>query len=248
MTKQDDVPWVFVSHASADLPKVREVRNFMEERGAGPLLFHLRSLTSPEKFWPLIKQEIEARNFFLLCDSEAARASRWVQREREAVAKIGRTRPIRVGRVSLDADEIDFPSIARYLLNLSVYVVHPSSCSFAAIDNVLRKFGYSPLGGIGLSGESIRNLSASTQASEDIFGMMEYGARRGWLLVVMTKEMAEAPYFLELLPLDVAHHRVMFVLTEPYSLPQIDSHRVVDGTNSLQRALVIAAQRMLTAE
>jgi hypothetical protein len=57
----DNSPWVFVSHSSADLRKVRQVRNFMEDRDAAPILFHLRALTDPERFWPLIELEISAR-------------------------------------------------------------------------------------------------------------------------------------------------------------------------------------------
>src|SRR5580700_1509292 len=97
--------WVFVSHASADLVKVRKIRNFMEDRGGSPILFYLRALIRPEQFWPLIEQEIAARNFFLFCDSEAARASEWVGRERRAVAAIAQEHPIRVGRISLDSPE-----------------------------------------------------------------------------------------------------------------------------------------------
>src|SRR5262245_21003171 len=47
-----DRAWIFVSHASADLANVRKVRNYLEEKGAAPLLFHLRALTNPTEFWP----------------------------------------------------------------------------------------------------------------------------------------------------------------------------------------------------
>jgi hypothetical protein len=33
--------WIFVSHASADLKMVRQARNYLEDKGAAPLLFHL---------------------------------------------------------------------------------------------------------------------------------------------------------------------------------------------------------------
>jgi len=74
--------WVFVSHSSLDIAKVLEVRNYLEECSAAPLLFHLVSIKKPEEFWPLIKKEIAARNFFLLCDSKNARRFEWVARER----------------------------------------------------------------------------------------------------------------------------------------------------------------------
>src|ERR1044072_5280946 len=150
---KDSTPWVFVSHSSADLIKVRQVRNFMEERNAGPILFHLRALSDPESFWPLIEQEISARNFFLLCDSEAARASPWVQREWETVRKIANERAIRVGRIDLDQDQPDFDRLgridlvqdqpdfdrlARFLLNIHVFVVGDHTGVF----EVLESFGY----------------------------------------------------------------------------------------------------------
>ena len=82
--------WVFVSHSSKDLARVRQVRNYLERKGASPILFHLRALQDPEDFWPLIKKEIAARNFFLYCESPAAAASEWVQREREVVEAVRR--------------------------------------------------------------------------------------------------------------------------------------------------------------
>jgi hypothetical protein len=79
----------------ADLDRVRLVRNHLESEGAAPLLFHLVSLKEPREFWPLICREIAERNFFLYCDSLAARASTWVQDELDEVARVAKTRPIR---------------------------------------------------------------------------------------------------------------------------------------------------------
>lgn len=58
----DTTAWIFISHSSVDLPMVRQVRNYLEGRGAAPLLFHLLSLKHSEEFWPLIEREISARN------------------------------------------------------------------------------------------------------------------------------------------------------------------------------------------
>jgi hypothetical protein len=103
--------WIFVCHASADLANVRRVRNYLESKDASPLLFHLKALTDPVEFWPLIEREIQARNFFLYCDSPAAQASHWVKREREAVEAARRERPIRIGKVRVDEPEIDANSM-----------------------------------------------------------------------------------------------------------------------------------------
>ena len=241
-----DQAWVFVSHASADLAKVRQVRNFMEEKGAGPILFHLKSLATPERFWPLIKAEIEARNFFLLCDSEAARASEWVQRERQAVEQVAQRRAIRVGRLSLDGGQIDFSGLERFLLNLQVYVVHPSGWDPSAAFETLERYGYGSLGAVGLSEQGLSHLGERSQMRDDLVDMMYHGAARGWLLVVLNKRMAESAHFWNALPASLPGARVMFVLLEKASLAANPPVDVIDATLPIVKALDLAAQRMLT--
>jgi|SRR6266850_1634693 len=77
--------WIFVSHSNHDIEKVRRVRNALEDRGHFPLLFFLRSVTDDSELDTLLKREIQARTFFLLCDSPNASASRWVQQEVEFI-------------------------------------------------------------------------------------------------------------------------------------------------------------------
>jgi hypothetical protein len=91
--------WIFVSHASDDLVQVRKVRNYLEEKGASQLLFHLLALKEPEEFWPIIAKEIEGRNFFLFCESEIARTREWVRREREAVDAVAKIKPVRIAAI-----------------------------------------------------------------------------------------------------------------------------------------------------
>ena len=57
------------------------MRNALEERGHFPLLFFLRCLTDESELESLLQREIEARDFFLLCNSENAAASRFVAEE-----------------------------------------------------------------------------------------------------------------------------------------------------------------------
>ena len=73
--------WIFLSHSSKDWNEVRRIRNFLEEKGHRPLVFFLKCLTDHSELDGLIKREIEARTWFLLCDSQNARESRWVQAE-----------------------------------------------------------------------------------------------------------------------------------------------------------------------
>ena len=241
--------WVFISHASADLAKVRKVRNFIEERGGGPILFHLRALTSPDRFWPLIEEEIAARNFFLLCDREAARASSWVQRERAAVDAISRQRPIRVGNVSLDCDEIDFAQIERFLLNLRFYLVHPALIPPDTVFDALAEFGYGAIGAVGFSSEGLQYIGQGGQANVDLIDMMNHGARLGWLMVIMDDDMANSEAFVRALPLAQGGNAVFVAADSTVCLDRFRGmHGVllVDGTDVLSDTIRMAAHRMLS--
>jgi hypothetical protein len=70
-----------MSHSTKDLEKVRRVRNAIESLEGEPIIFFLKCLSEHDEIDSLIKREIQARNFFLLCNSSNARASRWVQSE-----------------------------------------------------------------------------------------------------------------------------------------------------------------------
>lgn len=78
--------WIFISHSSKDFAKVRRVRNKLEETGHKPILFFLKCFDDDfEAAFRLIKQEIDARDWFMLCSSENAKKSKPVQREVEYI-------------------------------------------------------------------------------------------------------------------------------------------------------------------
>lgn len=77
--------WIFLSHSNRDYEKVRLVRNMLEEQSLRPLMFFLHCLNDNEEIDSLIKREIDCRTRFILCDSENARKSHWVQKEVEYI-------------------------------------------------------------------------------------------------------------------------------------------------------------------
>lgn len=77
--------WIFLSHSNRDYEKVRQVRNMLEEQSLRPLMFFLHCLNDNEEIDSLIKREIDCRTRFILCDSENARKSHWVQKEVEYI-------------------------------------------------------------------------------------------------------------------------------------------------------------------
>jgi hypothetical protein len=121
MARVSDRTWIFVSHASADLKAVRQVRNYLEEKDASPLLFHLLALEHEEEFWPVIEREIVARDFFLYCESEAAARSPWVERERAAVAKAQGRKTKRVSAIRVDDGELDLRALDAFIATTRVF-------------------------------------------------------------------------------------------------------------------------------
>lgn len=85
MNKIDKEIWVFLSHSNKDYDKVRVVRNLLEEQNFRPIMFFLCCLEDDEEINDLIKREIDSRTRFILCDSENARQSNWVQKELEYI-------------------------------------------------------------------------------------------------------------------------------------------------------------------
>lgn len=82
--------WIFISHSSADIEKIRIIRNEFEKYGQNPLAFHLKCLSADTtegaaEIDNLIKREIMAREWFVYCESENAKKSHYVQMERDFV-------------------------------------------------------------------------------------------------------------------------------------------------------------------
>lgn len=83
-TAQKEI-WIFLSHSNKDYEKVRQVRNMLEEQDLRPLMFFLHCLNDDDEIDELIKREIDCRTRFILCDSENAQSSKWVQKEVEYI-------------------------------------------------------------------------------------------------------------------------------------------------------------------
>ena len=83
--------YIFVSHSHRDLQIVRLIRNYLEnELDAEPILFFLKSKTDEDEIMQLIKDEIDARIWFIYCKSQNAENSKWVNSEREYVKETGK--------------------------------------------------------------------------------------------------------------------------------------------------------------
>jgi len=77
--------WIFLSHSHKDYDQVSRVRNHLEEQGHHPLMFFLKCLSDDDEIDGLIRREIEARSWFILCKSANSRNSTWVAAEFEII-------------------------------------------------------------------------------------------------------------------------------------------------------------------
>ena len=172
--------WIFVSHASSDLARVRAVRNYLESKGASPLLFHLLALDTPEKFWPIIESEIKARNFFLYCESAAASASEWVRRERTAVGEVAKSRAVRIGALRVDGPSLDLTALDDFLRATRVFP------SYARADAARVKPFLSALEEAGFSVFRDDDLTALEDWHNQLQGAMQEAARDGWVVIFVS--------------------------------------------------------------
>ncbi len=234
----DHHAWIFVSHASDDLQRVREVRNYLESKGASPLLFHLMALSDPEEFWPIIEREIAARNFFLYCQSAVAEEREWVRRERAAVDAASKKRPIRIDSVQVDAPELDLNKLDAFLAKTRVFP------SFSYPDREIVRPFLVTMARAGFQVFMLQDLASGTRWPDTIRSELEAAARNGWVVVFLSRAALQSgwvnaeinaglalgakfiPVIIEnvSLPPSLAHIQIFDATRDPATAP----HRLVD--------------------
>ena len=124
---KDNEIFVFLSHSHKDYEKVRVVRDLLENEGFRPLMFFLKCLEKEEYSEltkTLIKEEIDSRQRFILCDSKNAKGSNWVQFEVEHIKEINR--PYEVVNLDWPTERIE-ESIQRFKTRSTVFLSCPLS-------------------------------------------------------------------------------------------------------------------------
>jgi len=138
------------------------------------------ALTDPEEFWPIIEREIQARSFFLYCESPAAEASPWVQREREAVEAARRGHPKRVGRIRVDQPEIDQASLDEFLSKTRVFLsfAQQDRDAVAPFMDVLNTVGFS-------IAADLSNFTDFTPG-DLVLQELQHAAAEGWVVAFLS--------------------------------------------------------------
>ena len=155
--------------------------------GHYPLLFFLKCISADDELDGLIKREIEARNFFLLCDSPSARESAWVQREVEHIQSL----PHRVWRkVDLEADTAaQLRAIRELSENATVFLSysHVDSTTVAPIREALRAAEYR----VWSDDDSV---APGVRWREQIEGGISEAIHDGFVIVFITPEALESKW------------------------------------------------------
>lgn len=183
--------WIFVSHASADLKRVRQIRNYLEEKGGSPLLFHLLALSKVDEFWPIIEREIAARNFFLYCESVAAGKSEWVQKEREVVQRIEKPKP-RIGSIQVDGPSLDYEVLDKFLMATKVFATysHNDAERAAPFLEELDRFGYQ----LTLNRKVMPVEAMSSAGNWELEGAILEAAREGFVVLFLSARAAASQW------------------------------------------------------
>lgn len=242
--KQFDQPsWIFVSHSSDDIKQVRLVRNHLEETGGSPLLFHLVAVTDPDEFWPLIRREIEARNFFLYCESASAERREWVQRERAAVDEVRRRRPVRIGSINVESEEIDFGQLDDFLAKTRVFP------SFSHRDRETVEPFLIELSRAGFQVFSDKDdITFCEDWQTQIMRELEEAAKSGWVVAFLSSFSVQRPnIMMEIGAAKALGAKFLAVMIEKIDLPSdLMTTQVFDATRNPATAPAELARLLLT--
>ena len=185
--QQNKSAWIFVSHSLKDWDRVRIVRNLLEDRGHKPLLFFLRCLNDSSEIDGLIRREIDARKWFVLCDSDNARNSRWVKEEVEIIKSL----PGKIYEtVDLQADlEEQIRRIDALSRRITVFLSyhHRDGGSFASkLKKVLEEHEYSVF--------DVESISTGSKLQQELEKAIDEATRRGFFLILLSEESINSPW------------------------------------------------------
>ena len=186
--------WIFISHSSKDIKKVRMIRNAFEANGQNPLAFHLRCLTTDTEegraeLDNLIKREIEAREWFVFCESEASRASKYVNMEMDYIKKFP-SKKIWTIDMSLPDSEI-IKIVENICRSIRVFVSYKQADSHELVNIIAKEFERRDF--------DLRlhdSLSAGTSWQSSTKNDIKEAAESGFILILLTKSYAESQYCL----------------------------------------------------
>ena len=218
--------WIFLSHSSHDIEKVRMVRNEFERLGHNPLAFHLKCLSTEteagrKELDDLIKREIDAREWFVFCESPAAERSQYVAKEHAYIMNSGKDKIWRIDMTkNINAILQDVRSICS---QLSVYVSYSPQDSeiVKPLIDALNRWDYSVWMPETCPMKEIDYSKKTMDAIDD-------SARNGFFLSVITENSVNSSHVIN--ELMYAYGKYAFIVPVIYGNPEMpDTIRDVIG-------------------
>lgn len=180
MTDQNGNIYVFLSHSHHDYDKVSRLRNILEEEGFKPLMFFLKAFDNPKYkhlLEPIIKEEIDQRQRFILCRSENTKDSKWVKFEEDYIKSKKRAYEI----VDLESPiDVQQSAIRNYRRRTRVFTSYPRSLSqiVSNLHSKLQDSGFVPF-------VDSLDIKLGSSFVETIKNNIDKAAKEGYVLYLM---------------------------------------------------------------
>lgn len=246
--KQSSVAWVFIAHSTRDIDKVRQVRAVIENAGGEPILFFLKCITDDDELHDLLKREIEARNFFLLCNSKNARESEYVQKEFRHARGLGK-QPL----VVIDFDDPDWDTqldnVRSLVRRATVFLsyAHRDSAAVEPIRAALIENDFAVW-------DPANDIAAGDSFGEQIANAIDDAARFGYFLHFISSKALSSPSVAsdtDRVIGSVIGDRYIPILLEPSSEigsrlpPVVQTHQWIDASQGDMRSITrVLLERM----
>lgn len=208
--------WIFLSHSSHDIEKVRIVRNEFERLGHNPLAFHLKCLSvdteeGRHELDSLIKREIDAREWFVFCESPEADQSPYVQDEHAYIISSGKDNVWKID-MRADIDSILY-KVRKICADITVFISYVP-CDRDIIKpliNALIDTDYS----VWIISEDIYPNSAISKVVDGIDRCVD----NGFYIVVITQESIKSPFVMT--ELDLALRQGSYIVPIVIGNPEL---------------------------
>ena len=181
--------WVFLSHSNLDYERVTFVRNVLERNNKRPIMFFLKCLEKEDELSDLLKREIDARDQFILCDSENARRSKWVQDEVRYIKSKGRvyqTINLEDSDEAIEKEVTDFVNRSKVFISYSHYDI---SLARIVMD-LLRQYGY----GVWID---LYSIEAGASFKRVITKALDVSGRSGFQLILLSRNSMNSEWCLK---------------------------------------------------
>ncbi len=230
--------WVFISHSSKDFKYVRTVRDYLEDSGFSTLMIYLKSLDNKSKetlMKQILKDEIDSRNIFVLCDSVNAKASTWVDWEINYVESLSNKIVTKIDIDNLKYRKCTELSKLDNLMNsATIYSIY-SREDRSKVDRILDKLN---LIGFRIFEDTVNMKLGGDNVSSKLNSSINAVVDKGVILIFLSKKAMDSKWFWEEKQI-VLNERafVVPIILDDVNLDNFPAFRRVQNINLINREI-----------